>query len=198
MVEQARQDKDTRLMVLSKGFNIKQNTSTAWLTYDDIDNLATFDIEDFRDWYYISGNDFAETTNLCANDILFFNHKTNEKFFLSHYLIPTEVKAKDFDRKLNPENKDYYDWEKQGLITIVEGNSVDPAIIADYHYELFELYNIKPYKIGYDNRFVKDFQNCIIQYFGEDILINIPQRPHVLNNPMRTLEADLKSKLVNI
>jgi len=64
------------------------------------------------------------------------------------------------------------------------------------HFALLEEYDLKPFKSGFDNRFAKDFQNRYLDLFGEKITVNIPQDFKVLNNPMRTLEADMRDKLV--
>ena len=70
-------------------------------------------------------------------------------------------------------------------------------MVADWHFELLEEYDLKPFKSGYDNRFAKDFVNRYEEIFGEKYTVNIPQEFKVLNNPMRTLEADIRDGLVN-
>lgn len=196
MVESSKTDMQVRAFMLAKDFNIKQNNANAWLSYNDYQNENTFNLEQLRGWYYISGNDFAETTDLCSNDMMFMDPATLDVYFHSHYWI-CESKADEKDNSTNPEKKDYRLWAKQGYCTILKGNNVDVSVIADYHYELYKNYGIKPFKIGYDNRFIKDFQKKIIEYFGDDLLENIPQKGFALSNPMRTLEADLKDKKVN-
>jgi phage terminase large subunit-like protein len=97
----------------------------------------------------------------------------------------------------SPDGVDYRQWEREGWLTIVPGNAVETHIIADWHFELLEEYDLKPFRSGYDNRFAKDFQNRYIELFGDKITINVPQDFKVLNNPMRTLEADMRDKSVN-
>ena len=63
--------------------------------------------------------------------------------------------------------------------------------------DLLKEYDLRPFKSGYDNRFAKDFQNRYVELFGDKITVNIPQEAKALNNPMRTLEEDLRGKLVN-
>jgi len=96
-----------------------------------------------------------------------------------------------------PDDVDYREWEKNGYLTIVPGNSVESSMVAEWHFELLEEYDLRPFKSGYDNRFAKDFVNKYEEMFGDKIAINIPQDYKVLDNPMRTLEADLMDKLVN-
>ncbi len=191
MIEEAKTSSATRAFVLAKDFNLPQSASSAWLQESNIVQIETFDLIDFAGSFYISGNDFAETTDLCASTILLKKPNDKKTYFHTHYWIP--------ESKLDtsPDGVDYKTWEREGWMTIVEGNSVDSALVADWHFELLKEYDLKPFKSGYDNRFAKDFQNRYIETFGEKITVNIPQDFKVLNNPMRTLEADMRDGLVN-
>ena len=191
LVEEAKTNSATRAYMLAKDFNIKQSNAQAWLQESEIINLATFDIEDFRGTFYIAGNDFMETTDLCASKLLLKKPNDPVSYFYSHYWIP-ESKLID-----TPDDVDYKQWEHDGYLTIVPGNSVDAALVADWQYELLKEYDIKPYKSGYDNRYAKDYINRFEDIFGKDIALNVPQEYKVLDNPMRRLEADLRDKLVN-
>jgi phage terminase large subunit-like protein len=191
LVEEAKTNAGTRAFMLAKDFNIKQSNAEAWMQINEIENSETFDIKDFAGGFYISGNDFAETTDLCASKILLKRPNDPKTYFFSHYWIP--------ESKLDssPDDVDYRAWERAGYLTIVPGNSVDPSMVADWHFALLEEYDLKPFKSGYDNRFAKDFVRRYDEIFGEKIAVNVPQEAKVLNNPMRTLEADMKDKLVN-
>lgn len=190
MVEEARESSATRAFVLAKDFNLPQSESTAWLPQSYIVNVETFDLKDFTGAFYISGNDFAETTDLCASAILLKKPNDKRTYFHTHYWIP-ESKL-----EASPDGVDYRQWQRDGWLTIVDGNSVDSSLVAEWHYELLKEYDLKPFKSGYDNRFAKDFQNKYLEIFGDKITVNIPQDFKVINNPMRTLEADMRDKLV--
>ena len=190
LVEEAKTNSATRAYMLAKDFNIKQSNAQAWMQQSEILNTETFDLKDFIGGFYISGNDFAETTDLCASRLLLKKPNDRRTYFYSRYWIP-ESKLDN-----SPDGVDYREWERMGLLTIVPGNVVESSLIADWHFQLLEEYDLKPFKSGYDNRFAKDFQNRYIELFGEKITVNIPQDFKVLNNPMRTLEADLRDKLV--
>lgn len=191
MVETAKKNSADRAFVLAKDFNIKQGSANAWLQEAEIINTAKFDIKDFAGAFYIAGNDFMETTDLCASKLLLMKPGDKTVYFYSHYWIP-EAKL-----QLSPDDVDYRQWERDGYLTIVEGNSVDSSIVADWQFELLKEYDLKPFKSGYDNRFAKDYIRRFEEIFGKDILLNVPQEAKVLNNPMRRLEADLRDKLVN-
>ncbi len=191
LIEEAKTDSATRAFMLAKDFNIKQSNAQAWMQQSDILNSETFDIKDFVGGFYISGNDFAETTDLCASRLLLKKPNDKHTYFYSRYWIPES-------KLINaPDDVDYRAWESAGLLTIVPGNAVESSMIADWHFELLNEYDLKPFRSGYDNRFAKDFERRYIEIFGEKIAINVPQDTKCLNNPMRTLEADLRDKLVN-
>jgi len=190
LVEESKINSATRAFAMAKDFNFKQSNAQAWLQQSEILNTETFDLKDFIGGFYISGNDFAETTDLCASRILLKKPNDKKTYLYSRYWIP-ESKLVNA-----PDDVDYKEWERMGLITIVPGNTVESSMIADWHFQLLKEYDLKPFKSGYDNRFAKDFQNRYIEIFGDKITVNIPQDFKVLNNPMRTLEADFRDKLV--
>lgn len=199
-VDTARKSKPDRIFVLSKDFNIKQNSAEAWLNLEDYDYRAVYSLEDFRGCKCLGAVDLAETTDLAAAKILLMRPDDPVKYVYSHYFIP--------DGKL--QNADdwnagarYKDWAKDGLMTITEGNEVDLAIVADWFYKLYVDYDIKLWKCGYDQRFARDWINRMDFYgwqkTGDDDsdLIMIPQNAQTLSNSIRLCEADLKHKLVN-
>lgn len=192
MVEEAKTNSATRAFVLAKDFNIKQAGGAAWLQDAEIINPATFDLEDFRGAYYIAGDDFAETTDLCASKLLLMKPGDPMVYFWSHYWIPKEK------LKNSPDDANYEQWARDGYLTIVDGGSVDSSIVADWQWELYQEFGLIPYKSGYDNRFAKDYLRRYEEYFGKDSeAVNVPQDAKCLNNPMRRLESDLRHKLVN-
>nr|DAK68092.1 MAG TPA: Large Terminase [Caudoviricetes sp.] len=192
-VEEAKSNPSQRAFVLAKDFNIKQNSSAAWLDEATIANTETFDPETLRGQYYIGGLDFAETTDLCSARALFEDQQTRKKYTLQMYFIP-EAKADailDDDSQLNPERKNYREWEKQGLVVICPGAEVDAELVAGWFVDLYEHYGMMPYKIGYDNWHSKDFQEIIADNFGKEVLERIGMDFMSLSGPMRSLESDL-------
>lgn len=192
-VEEAKSNPSQRAFVLAKDFNIKQNSSAAWLDEATIANTETFDPEMLRGQYYIGGLDFAETTDLCSARALFEDQQTKKKYTLQMYFIP-EAKADailDDDSQLNPERKNYREWEKQGLVVICPGAEVDAELVAGWFVDLYEHYGMMPYKIGYDNWHSKDFQEIIADNFGKEVLERIGMDFMSLSGPMRSLESDL-------
>ena len=171
-VEEAKSNPSQRAFVLAKDFNIKQNSSAAWLDEATIVNTET---------------------DLCSARALFEDQQTKKKYTLQMYFIP-EAKADailDDDSQLNPERKNYREWEKQGLVVICPGAEVDAELVAGWFVDLYEHYGMMPYKIGYDNWHSKDFQEIIADNFGKEVLERIGMDFMSLSGPMRSLESDL-------
>ena len=199
MVEEAKLSPSARAFVLAKDFNVKQNSSAAWLDESTITNTATFAPESLRGCYYIGGLDFAETTDLCSTRALFEDKETGQKYALGMYFVP-EAKADALltdDSALNPERKNYREWERQGLVVICPGAEVDAQIVADWFVGLYENYGMIPFKIGFDNWHSKDWQELIAQNFGKEVLERIGMDFMSLSGPMRSLESDLQRNNLN-
>ena len=195
----ARQSKSDRIFVLSKDFNIKQNAAESWLNLEDYDYECAYDIDDFRGSFALGAVDLAETTDLVSAKALIMKPGDPRKYIISHYFIP-ESKLIDADDK--EAGAKYKEWSEYGLMTITEGNDVDLAIVADWFYSLYENYNIKLWKCGYDQRFSKDWIKRM-EYYGwfktggdESDLIMINQNAQTLNNAIKLTESDFKHKLI--
>ena len=197
-VDLAKKSKADRIFVLSKDFNVKQNSVESWLNLEEYTYSATFNIEEFRGCYCLGHVDLAETTDLCCAKALIMKPNDNRKYIITQYFIPQS--------KLEPENDDheadanYKQWAKDGYITISEGNDNDLTLVADWFYTLQKQYGIKLYKCGYDQRFAKDWLNRMDEYgwtkqYGE--LEMILQDAKTLNNARLLVESDLKAKLIN-
>lgn len=199
-VDVARSSKADRIFVLSKDFNIKQNAAEAWLNLEDYDYKAVYNLEDFRGSICMGAVDLAETTDLCAAKILLMKPGDPTKYIHQHYFIP-EGKLENSDDK-NAGAK-YEDWAKDNLLTICEGNEIDPAKVADWFYSLYTEYNIRLWKCGYDQRFAKDWI-ARMEYYGwmrtggdDSELIMILQNAQTLSNAIKLCEADFKHQLIN-
>lgn len=199
-VDVAKASKADRIFVLSKDFNIKQNSAEAWLNLEDYDYHAVYELEDFRNSFCLGAVDLSETTDLCAAKILMLKPNDNTKYIHQHYFIP-ESKLENSDDWNSGAR--YKEWAKAGLLTICEGNDIDLAIVADWFYSLYTDYNIRLWKCGYDQRFAKDWINRMGYYgwqkTGDDDsdLIMILQNAETLTNAIRLCEADLKHQVVN-
>lgn len=190
MIEEAKTSKPTRVFVLSKDFNIKQNNSAAWLMADDIKNEGKFYLEKFRNCFAIGSADLSKTGDLTSARIMLMKPGDDKKYFHQKYFIP--------ESKLNNLSKEdlvkFKEWISQDLITVSPGNENDFSLVTAWFYSLFKDYGIRVYKTGYDKwsaiYWVKEMEThgfeCkrVDQNFGS------------MSEPMRLVEKDLKSDLI--
>lgn len=192
-IAKSKVDKSTRMHTMCKDFNIKQNNAQAWLMHEDYDYpTPIFDLEEFRGAICLGGVDLAATTDLANAKILMMKPGDKTKYVYSHYWIP-ESKLENSDDKEAGAN--YIAWAKQGILTIHEGNEIDISAIADWFYKLYDEYGIRLYMCGYDQRYAKTFLDRMDEY-GFDCEM-IYQNRFVMSSPMKLVEADLKSRLIN-
>lgn len=189
-VEAAKFDKATRIHLLTKDFNIPQSNAQSWLMLEDYDYPQTkIDIADFKGSFYLGAVDLAATTDLACAMALVMDGK--QKIVISQYFIP-ESKLEDADDK--EAGAKYKQWAKDGLLTIHEGNEIDISAVADWFYMLYKKYKMKPFKIGFDQRYAKTFLDRCEEYGFETEML---AQGRNLSNAMKLLEADLKSKIIN-
>jgi len=191
-VEVAKSDKATRIHLLTKDFNIPQSTAQSWLMLEDYDYVQdVFDLEDFRGCWILGAVDLAATTDLANVKILLMKPDDKTKYVYSHYFIPESKLTASDDKAAGA---DYMEWAKQGLLTIHEGNEIDISAVGDWFYLLYKNYKLKPYKVGYDQRYAKTFIDRMDEYGFETEML---QQGRALSNAMKLVEAELKSKKIN-
>ncbi|MBR4210173.1 MAG: terminase large subunit [Lachnospiraceae bacterium] len=191
-VETAKHDKATRIHMLTKDFNIPQSNAQSWLMLEDYDYpKEVYDLEDFRGAVFLGAVDLSATTDLSCAKILLMKPGDNTKYVYTQYWIP-ESKLEDSDDKAA--GAEYARWAKEGLLTIHEGNEIDLSGIADWFYQLYRDYGLKPFKIGYDQRFAKTFiERCGDYGFECEMIL----QGRLLSLAMKLTEADLKSRVIN-
>lgn len=198
-LEEARQQPSTRAFTLAKDFNIKQNATVAWLSLEQITDEGTFTLSDFKGMPFIGGCDFAETTDLCAAVVMLKRPDSNRTWFYPHFWIPeskADIRLVDGDNVLNPERKDYREWARQEYVTIVPGSEVFVSEVAEWFYQLYKIYHLVPFRVGYDNRFALEFRRRFEDLIGTGIAEQVLQTTVSLSAPMWAMEADLSEHLI--
>lgn len=191
-VEAAKYDKATRIHLLTKDFNIPQSNAISWLMLEDYDYpQEVYDLEEFRGAFILGAVDLAATTDLANAKILLMRPNDKTKYVYTHYFIPESKLIASDDKEAGAE---YKEWAKKGLLTIHEGNEIDISQVADWFYELHKDYGLKPYKIGYDQRYAKTFLDRCDEYSFDTEMLS---QGRALSNAMKLVEAELKSKTIN-
>lgn len=194
-IDLAKKSKADRIFVLSKDFNIKQNSAQSWLNTEDYDYKAVYDLEDFRGAICLGAVDLSETTDLTCAKILLMKPNDKTKYIYTMYFIPESKIDDDWNAGAR-----YKDWSQKNLITVVEGNDIDLAAVADWFYKLYTEYDIKLWKCGYDQRFAKAWINRMGDWGWDkanDDLVLILQNAQTLSNAMKLAEADFQHQLIN-
>lgn len=191
-VEVAKYDKGTRIHLLTKDFNIAQSAAQGWLMLEDYDYpQIEYALDDFRGSFVLGAVDLAATTDLANVKIMMIKPNDRKKYVYSHYFIPESKLTLSNDKEAGA---NYKEWAREGILTIHEGNEIDISRVADWFYEQLKEYGVKPYKIGYDQRFAKNFiERCNDYSFDTEMLA----QGRYLSNAMKLTEADLKSRLIN-
>lgn len=191
-IEVAKKDKGSRIHLLCKDFNIKQNSSQSWLGEEDYNYPQEVrDLESFRGCYCLAAVDLAETTDLTNCKLLFMKKGDSAKYVYSHYWIPESKLVDSSDKSAGAE---YKEWAKKGYMSICEGTMTDTAEVADWIFDLKKRYGIRVVRCGYDVRFSKDFLNRMDEYGIETELIQ--QAATVMSTPMKWVEADFKKQAI--
>lgn len=192
-VNKAKQDDAFKATVMVKDFNMKENASSSWLKFDDLNNEEKFNILKMNFSYGIGGFDMSETTDLSAAKVLCMKPNDDKIYTIQMYWLPEE--------RLNnrtKEDKIPYDlWQKQGILRTCEGNKVNPYDMLEWFVELKEKYNIYIPWIGYDPWHVdSSLLQAYKNEFGEDAMKKVRQGIYTLSAPMKELKADLQAKKI--
>lgn len=191
-VERAKHDKATRIHMLTKDFNVPMSDAVGWLMLEDYDYpMKPVPVEWCRGSLVLGAVDLSATTDLsCAKALIRIpNDKT--KYVLTKYFIPQSKLTDSSDTEAGAA---YQEWARDGFVEIHEGNEVDISKVADWFYMLFKEYGLRPYMIGYDQRYAKTFlERCEMYGFETEML----KQGRALSNAMKLTEADLKARIIN-
>lgn len=190
-VERAKNSPNDLTGVLTKDFNIRSTAEQSWLSFDDINNEETFNIEDFRNGYAIGGADLSITTDLSCATLLFMDPETEKRYVHQMYWLPRD----NFYERVEEEKIPYDKWYEQGLLRLCNGNTIDYSDITDWFKEMLEDYGITPLWIYYDNYSARYWVDEMEQHGFK--MIRCHQGAKTLSLPMQNMGADLKAKRIN-
>lgn len=191
-VDLARTDKEARLHLLCKDFNIKQNSAQAWLRSEDFTYIQDKkSLEDFKNCFCLGALDCSQTTDLTNLKLLFMRPGDTTKYIFSHYWIPESKLTDSADKAAGAR---YEEWAQKGYITICKGSIIDLTQVTNYIAELKRQFNIRVLKCGYDKAYAREFEKSIDE-LSEDIREPINQK--IMSTPMKWVERDFENHLIN-
>lgn len=195
-VERAKNDPNFLPTVLTKDFNIRETVAGAWLTFEEANNEAVFDIEQLRDCYGVGGVDLSATTDLTAACVIIRRPKDEQLYILVQGFMPGDT----IDQRSVEDKVPYNRWAERGLITLCAGKRVDFRDITDWFKSLSDKYGIVAYWAGYDSwnspAWVEDME-FRLGYEKNKTLLPVIMGAKTLSAPMKELRAALASKQVN-
>ena len=190
-VERAKNDPDFLPTVLTKDFNVRDTVAGTWLTFDQINNTETFDIEELKGSYAIGGADLSSTTDLSCATLLIMKPNSDKKYCIQQYFLPAEL----LEQRVREDKIPYDKWAQRGLLTLCEGNKINYSDITAWFRKMYERYQVIPLWIGYDP--------WNAQYWIQEMkdlnfnMIEVRQGFKTLSQPMKELAADLMAKRIN-
>lgn len=142
----ARESLSKRTEFLTKYCNIKQNSSQAWLTAQDVKKCFGNDLtlEDFRHSYALGGIDLSLAVDLTAAVIVI--EKDGISWFAAQFFMP----ANKVEEATARDGLPYRIYQQRGLLTISGENTVDYHDVHNWFNMLERDYEILPLKVGYD------------------------------------------------
>lgn len=160
-VEKAKQNPMLVKNLVCKEFNVRETSSEAWLTFEQLDNRDTFSLDPDAKrfiWrhgeeetelpypkYGIGGADLSSTTDLTAAKVLFRVPGCERIFALSMYWIAEDL----MERKVQEDKIPYDRWYDRGLVRVCSGNSVHAKHVKDWFVEIQEKLDIYIAWVGY-------------------------------------------------
>lgn len=208
-VEKAKQNPALVKNLVCKEFNIRETSSEAWLTFEQLDNRDTFslnpeekrfiwhhdgeDIELPYPRYGIGGADLSSTTDLTAGKVIFTVPGYEEYLFvLSMYWLPDSL----LEKRVKEDKIPYDKWADRGLLRLCEGNKVKYQDVKAWFVEIQETFDIYLPWIGYDSWSASYWVDDMTDYFGKSAMAPVIQGKKTLSDPMKRLGNDLDSKLI--
>lgn len=179
--------------LLTKDFNIRETSSEAFLTFEQLNNEETYTLADVRPRYAIGGIDLSATTDLTCATLLWCNQEATQLYVKQMYWIPEDL----FEKRIHEDKVPYDVWYKREFVRKSPGNSIDYRLIVDWFREMQEQEDIYLYKVGYDSWSASYFVNEMQDVFGEAVMEAVIQGKKTLSGPMKSLGADLEANRVN-
>ena len=191
VMNKSKNDHSTRVTMLCKDFNIKQVDQGAWLSFDDLNNEAKYELNSLKNSYAIGGVDLSSTTDLTAAVLVIQKKDDNKKHVLAHFFMPSDVVKK----RMEEDNVPYDIWIKRGLITLTDGSQNDFSLVTQWFMKMIQEHQIRPLWVGFDpwnsQYWIKEMEELGFN------MEKVRQGVYSLSEPMKQLEADLKNKLIN-
>lgn len=210
-VKKAKNDPSFKATVMVKDFNMKENPTSRWLLWEDIENLNMIGmdkkpqpkdftyrtiLEAFNSMgfnYGIGCFDFAETTDLAAAKVLCMRPDDPRIYTIQMYWIPED----SVEKKEEIDKVPYSKWIEKGFMRTSKGYKIRKMDVLEWFKEIQDELDIYIFAGGYDKWHVSDSDEDYLKAeYGKDTWKPVIQGPYTLSAPMKELKSDLQAKMV--
>jgi phage terminase large subunit-like protein len=135
-----------KIEFLTKYCNIKQNSSAAWLSTQDVEKCygEPLRIEDFAETYAVAGIDLSQTRDLTACTIVI--EKNGELYVFAKFFLPAER----IDECTARDGVPYNIYIQRGLLQPSGTNYIDYHDCFQWLVDMVETYHVYPLMCAYD------------------------------------------------
>ena len=195
-VNKAKSDLGFRPTVMVKDFNLKENTASAWLSWDELENTEAVPDGKGVFKYGIGGFDAADSVDLNAAKLICMRRGDTNLYVKQMYWIP-ERKLDEMRNRHHPDDAPYDLWAAKGFVRVVPGNRVNKRVFLDWFLEMRDKEDIYPLFIGFDPWHIDDsLRMQFEQEFGKNVMVPVRQGTATLSQPMKDLKADFQAHRV--
>lgn len=192
-VEKAKENPLLVKNLLCKDFNIRETSTETWLSFEDLNNTATYDLSKLKPRYGIGGVDLSSTTDLTNATVIFMVKDDPTIYVLQMYWLPEDL----MEQKIKEDKIPYDIWKKQGLLETTPGNRVHYKFVTEWFLKVQNELDIYLPWIGYDSWSATYFVEEMATFFGKEAMEPVIQGKKTLSGPMKALGADLAAKKIN-
>lgn len=145
-IDIANESPSKRAEFLTKYCNVKQSSSTAWLSAQDVEAMSgpELKLEDFRNSYAVGGIDLSQTRDLTACCVII--ERGGELYVFAKFFLPGER----IDEAIRRDGLPYNLYIERGLLQPSGDNFMDYHDCENWFRMLVEQYQIFPLQTGYD------------------------------------------------
>jgi len=189
-VQKGKDDITYRPTLYAKYFNLPQTQHGSWMTFDELNNTETFDINDFKGNYFLGGYDLSEVNDLTCATMLFMKKNDDKKYIHQMYFMPKNlVEQKEIDDKVP-----YSQWIEQGWIYPSGTSKIKSEDVFNWLKDTVQKYNLYPRQQGLDrwgaNEFLSLMESARVKV---ELVI---QGTKTFSSPMKNLKGDFIDKKI--
>lgn len=178
--------------LVCKEFNIRETSSEAWLTFEQLNNTAIYDIKKLKPRYGIGGCDLSSNVDLTSATVIFQIRNDENIYVMQMYWLPEDL----LEQRAREDKIPYDLWEQQGLLRTCPGNKVHYKYVVEWFKEIQDKYDVFLFKAGYDAWSAEYFVEDMRSTFGGSVMEKVYQGKQTLSGPMKSLGADLTKKKI--